>query len=73
MRLMPLATQFNRANQVFDIRCSYGDITSRTWYMRKIGEFDEKANLLGRKASVVTATSFAFGRPTYSNEVMGSC
>ena len=35
---------FKRAEEVFDIRCRYGNITSRTWY--KVGDFDEKATLL---------------------------
>ena len=69
--LVPLVTQFNWANQVFDIRCNYEDITSRIRYLRKISEFDEKAKLLEWKTSAVKATSFAFGSLTDSKEVMG--
>ena len=41
--------------------------------LRKISEFDEKAKLLEWKNSAVKATSFAFGSPTNSKEMMGSC
>jgi hypothetical protein len=38
--------QFKQAEGIFDMRRRYGDITSRTWFLRKMGEFDEKAILL---------------------------
>ena len=44
--LVPLVKQFEGAEDIFDICRRYGDITSRTWYLLKIGEFDKKANLL---------------------------
>ena len=42
-------------------------------HLRKIGEFDEKAILLVRKTSAITATAFAFGGLTDDDDVMGSC
>ena len=67
--LVPLVKQFNRAKEVFDILCRYGD--NGNW--RKIGDFYEKASLLEWKTSAVTATSFAFDSLTNTNEVIGSC
>ena len=55
--MVPLVKQFNRANQLLDIRCCYIDNMSRTWYLRKIGDFEEKANLLEWKTSAVQLRS----------------
>jgi len=41
---VPLVKQFKRAEEVFDVRCGYVDITSRT--SAKIGDVDETVILL---------------------------
>ena len=71
--LVPLVKLFKQAEGIFDMRRRYGDITSRTWFLRKMGEFDEKAILLKWKTSTVTAGAFAFFKLTENNEAMGSC
>jgi len=46
---MLLVKQFNRAEEVFDIRCRCVDITSRTWYLAKGRQFLQKGDFAGMK------------------------
>ena len=43
---MQLVKEFKGAEEILDIRRRYGYITSRTWYLLKIGESDETVILL---------------------------
>ena len=45
--LVPMVKQFNRAKEVFDIRCRYVDNTSRTWYLAEDRRFLWKGGFAG--------------------------
>ena len=47
--LVPLLKQFKRAKEVFNIRCHYVDITSRTWYLAEDRRFLWKGEFAGKK------------------------